>query len=300
MLDDLSTGRRRTWTALLSAARSSSRPTSATARRWPPWWPRPRPTPSSTWLPRSTCARSVSDPGFDMQTNVGGTINVLEAARAAGVRRVVNTSTGGAIYGEGKIVPASRRPPCRARNRRTACPSTAPRPTATLYERVHGGVDGLAALQQRLRAAPGPARRRRRSWRSSAASACAAISRPCSATGYRPATSSTWATWSPPTWPLRGAMRRDPINVGTGIESTVLDVVAAVAAHGDGSFEARAGPRAPGRGAAQRHRPGPGAERRAAVAASRGPRGRDRVNARLPALTPYSTSGRCSSSVAEP
>jgi UDP-glucose 4-epimerase len=40
------------------------------------------------------------------QINVGGTINVLEAARGAGVRRVINTSTGGAIYGEGKILPA--------------------------------------------------------------------------------------------------------------------------------------------------------------------------------------------------
>ncbi len=43
---------------------------------------------------------SIEDPALDALTNVGGTINVLEAARRAGVRRLVNTSTGGAIYGE--------------------------------------------------------------------------------------------------------------------------------------------------------------------------------------------------------
>jgi UDP-glucose 4-epimerase len=50
--------------------------------------------------------KSTADPATDMGINVGGTINVLEAARGAGVRRVINTSTGGAIYGEGKILPA--------------------------------------------------------------------------------------------------------------------------------------------------------------------------------------------------
>jgi UDP-glucose 4-epimerase len=50
--------------------------------------------------------KSVADPALDARVNVEGTINMLEAARQAGVRRVVNTSTGGAIYGEGKIIPA--------------------------------------------------------------------------------------------------------------------------------------------------------------------------------------------------
>src|SRR6185312_2345877 len=45
--------------------------------------------------------RSVAEPAFDAGINVGGTANVLEAARAAGVRRLVFTSTGGAVYGEG-------------------------------------------------------------------------------------------------------------------------------------------------------------------------------------------------------
>jgi UDP-glucose 4-epimerase len=50
--------------------------------------------------------RSVADPAFDARVNVEGTINALEGARRAGARRFVNTSTGGAIYGEGKILPA--------------------------------------------------------------------------------------------------------------------------------------------------------------------------------------------------
>jgi UDP-glucose 4-epimerase len=44
---------------------------------------------------------SVSDPVFDANVNVAGTVNLLEAARGAEVGRVVFASTGGAIYGEG-------------------------------------------------------------------------------------------------------------------------------------------------------------------------------------------------------
>ncbi len=46
--------------------------------------------------------KSIADPAFDASINVGGTANVLEAARGAGARRVVFVSTGGAIYGEGE------------------------------------------------------------------------------------------------------------------------------------------------------------------------------------------------------
>jgi UDP-glucose 4-epimerase len=45
--------------------------------------------------------RSVTEPAFDAAVNVGGTANVLEAARATEVGRVVFVSTGGALYGEG-------------------------------------------------------------------------------------------------------------------------------------------------------------------------------------------------------
>jgi UDP-glucose 4-epimerase len=50
--------------------------------------------------------KSVADPAFDARTNVEGTVNVLTAAQRHGVKRVVNTSTGGAIYGEGRQIPA--------------------------------------------------------------------------------------------------------------------------------------------------------------------------------------------------
>ena len=46
--------------------------------------------------------RSMADPGFDARLNVVGTVNVLEAASRAGAGRLVFTSTGGAIYGEGE------------------------------------------------------------------------------------------------------------------------------------------------------------------------------------------------------
>jgi UDP-glucose 4-epimerase len=45
--------------------------------------------------------KSLADPAFDASINVGGTANVLEAARGCGCGRVVFVSTGGAIYGEG-------------------------------------------------------------------------------------------------------------------------------------------------------------------------------------------------------
>src|SRR5680860_1162406 len=46
--------------------------------------------------------KSLADPAFDASINVGGTANLLEAARASGSPRIVFVSTGGAIYGEGE------------------------------------------------------------------------------------------------------------------------------------------------------------------------------------------------------
>jgi UDP-glucose 4-epimerase len=50
--------------------------------------------------------RSVEDPVFDAQVNVLGTMNVLQQAVRHGVRKVVFSSSGGAIYGEQELGPA--------------------------------------------------------------------------------------------------------------------------------------------------------------------------------------------------
>jgi UDP-glucose 4-epimerase len=56
---------------------------------------------------------SVADPARDAQANVLGTIAVLEAARACGARRVVNTSTGGGLYGDASVFPTPEEGPIR-------------------------------------------------------------------------------------------------------------------------------------------------------------------------------------------
>ena len=49
--------------------------------------------------------RSVEDPLFDARVNILGSIGLIEACRAHGVRRFVFTSTGGAIYGDADEIP---------------------------------------------------------------------------------------------------------------------------------------------------------------------------------------------------
>jgi len=49
---------------------------------------------------------SVAEPVFDASVNIVGTINLLEAARSAGVERVVFASSGGSVYGGHVKLPA--------------------------------------------------------------------------------------------------------------------------------------------------------------------------------------------------
>jgi len=57
--------------------------------------------------------RSVADPKFDADVNLGGLLNLMEAGRANGLRKVVFASTGGAIYGEPAYVPQDEEHPLR-------------------------------------------------------------------------------------------------------------------------------------------------------------------------------------------
>jgi UDP-glucose 4-epimerase len=54
---------------------------------------------------------SIQDPVFDAKTNIFGTINVLEACRKYGVKKIVYTSTGGARYGNPQYLPMDENHP---------------------------------------------------------------------------------------------------------------------------------------------------------------------------------------------
>jgi UDP-glucose 4-epimerase len=102
VVDDLSTGRRQNLDGALAAGaallemdiRDGAELSDLVAER--------RPETIFHLAAQIDVRRSVADPAFDASINVGGTANVLEAARTAAVRRVVFSSTGGAIYGEGE------------------------------------------------------------------------------------------------------------------------------------------------------------------------------------------------------
>ena len=57
--------------------------------------------------------RSVSDPKFDASVNVLGGLNIFEASRQFGVKKIIFSSTGGAIYGEQDYFPADEEHPVR-------------------------------------------------------------------------------------------------------------------------------------------------------------------------------------------
>jgi UDP-glucose 4-epimerase len=50
---------------------------------------------------------SVADPTFDARVNILGFINLLEASRKCGVKKVIFASSGGAVYGEQEVFPAA-------------------------------------------------------------------------------------------------------------------------------------------------------------------------------------------------
>jgi UDP-glucose 4-epimerase len=56
---------------------------------------------------------SVSDPLFDARENILGSLNLFQAAAAAGVEKVIFASTGGAIYGDDAPLPARETDPAR-------------------------------------------------------------------------------------------------------------------------------------------------------------------------------------------
>jgi UDP-glucose 4-epimerase len=55
--------------------------------------------------------QSVADPAFDARVNIIGFINLLEAAKDTGVKKVIFSSSGGAVYGDREPIPADEEHP---------------------------------------------------------------------------------------------------------------------------------------------------------------------------------------------
>jgi UDP-glucose 4-epimerase len=90
--------------------------------------------------------RSVTEPAFDAAVNVGGTANVLEAARATGVERVIFISTGGALYGEGA-------------DKQLPLPESTPIAPLSGYGQSKFAAEGYLGLYERLHGLSGMALR---------------------------------------------------------------------------------------------------------------------------------------------
>jgi UDP-glucose 4-epimerase len=179
--------------------------------------------------------RSVADPSADERTNVGGTINVLEAAREAGAA-VINVSTGGAIYGETDIVPTPE-----TVEALPAAPYGQSKYCAERYIGLYGRLFGVRGATVRLANVYGPRQD------PLGEAGVVAIFCSCLNDGKRP--------------PVYGDGRqtRDYVyvgdvvsgllalldcqaasgeyNIGTGRESSVLDLIEALSPHTKGSFE---------------------------------------------------------------
>ena len=176
--------------------------------------------------------RSMADPGFDARLNVVGTLNALEAATRSGAGRFLFTSTGGAIYGEGEgredDCRSPRAPPA-SRSRSTARASSPPRATSASIAACATSAPwrcGSATSTAPARTPPS-----RPGWsRSSASSPATAASRPCSATASQTRDYVHVADVVAALLAARESDAPGPFNVGTGVETTVLQLAEQVGA----------------------------------------------------------------------
>src|SRR5256885_16345556 len=96
--------------------------------------------------------KSVADPLFDASVNVLGTLGALESGRRAGVRRFVFASSGGAVYGEQDVFPATEAHP-----RRPASPYGTSKLCGEEYLAHYQRTYGISTLALRYGNVYGPA-----------------------------------------------------------------------------------------------------------------------------------------------
>ena len=106
-------------------------------------------------------SQSVQDPPFDAAVNVVGTVRFAEAARRAGVRKIVHTSSGGSVYGTPPSYPTNEDVPTNP-----ASPYAASKVAGEVYLNTFRNLYGLEcshiAPANVYGPAPGSARRGRR------------------------------------------------------------------------------------------------------------------------------------------
>ena len=244
VLDDVSTGRRENLDRAVAGGaelvEADVRDTEAVTRACE----RARPETIFHLAAQIDVRRSVADPVHDLEVNVGGTINVLAAALYAGVRRFVNTSTGGAIYGEAQILPAPESHPV-APEAPYGQSKFAAEGYCELFRRLHG----LSSVSVRYGNVYGP--------RQDPLGEAGVIAIFCGKLLAR----------ERPTIYGDGSQTRDyvyvgdvveanlaaaasdavgAVNIGTGVETSVLDLVEILRALGDGPFDAEHADARPG------------------------------------------------------
>ncbi len=188
--------------------------------------------------------KSAADPAADSRINVEGTINVLEAARGAGVRRVVNTSTGGAIYGEGKIIPAPEDHPVAPE-----APYGLSKFCAEGYCDIFARLHGLSTVSLRYGNVYGP--------RQDPLGEAGVVAIFCGKLleGQRPMVFGDGLQTRDYVFVgdvvaanllAAGSNSTGSFNIGTGRETSVLDIVEALSPHAAASFEPDMAPERPG------------------------------------------------------
>lgn len=103
ILDDLSTGRRDQVPAGARFYESNLDDAAATERCVGEF----RPEIVSHHAAQIDVRRSVTDPVRDARTNILGSLALLQSCTRHGVRKLIYASTGGALYGEGRSLPAT-------------------------------------------------------------------------------------------------------------------------------------------------------------------------------------------------
>jgi UDP-glucose 4-epimerase len=188
--------------------------------------------------------RSTADPAFDAAVNVGGTINVLDAAQAVGARRVVNTSSGGAIYGESRVIPAPEDHPIAPE-----APYGQSKWAAEGYCELYGRLHGLSTASLRYGNVYGP-RQDPLGEAGVIAIFCNLVREGGTATIFGDGLQTRDYVYVGDVVAANLAAAdveaTGPFNVGTGIETSVLDLVQALGALAGAALPAEHAPERPG------------------------------------------------------